>query len=83
MFNKSAELVLIADLARLGQEQRFYMLRFFWVMIEALEQCGTSPQVIEELRGLYQGYADGVNFSDVVGRKKEPDDSSDPSPLVS
>lgn len=60
------------------QEQRFYLLRFMWCTIAILEKYHPPKEDIEELRGLYQGLAEGFDFESVLGTKKGADHESQP-----
>lgn len=66
-------------LAAAHQEQRFYQLRFMWTAIAAFEEMGLPADRLEELRGLYQGFAEGVLFDQHINsQQKGADPESQP-----
>lgn len=80
MLNDSDEplSVLISNLAAMGAQERFYLLRFMWVTISAFESMGLHGPRLREMRGLYQGLADDVAFSDHIDQQKGADPKGQP-----
>ncbi|MBE9065148.1 hypothetical protein IQ260_00580 [Leptolyngbya cf. ectocarpi LEGE 11479] len=65
-------------LAAAHREQRFYQLRFMWTAIAAFEEMGLPADRLEELRGLYQGFAEGVLFDQHINSQQKGADPESP-----
>lgn len=69
---------MLLDLLMKTSQQRFYQLRFMWIVIQCFENLGMPTREVEEMRGLYQSFAEGVSFSDHINQQKGADTNGQP-----
>lgn len=77
MRNKIESFLLYQAIAT-QQQQRFYMLRFMWTTIQALEKLGIPFREIDEMRGLYGGFAEGEPFESLMSKQKRAGENAEP-----